>query len=120
MTDTTDLTNPAVAKHTAMPPALIEAIQEDPALIQPIARAMGAINLNNLFVKVTHPDASITQQMEFQRLVNKLGRLEPEATVAAPGAGFSITINIPDTATSKATTIEATATHCEDAEEVGA
>ena len=86
---------------------MVDAIRDDPTFIQPVARAMGAVNLHNLFTQVSHPDATVAQRLDFQRMINKLGQLEPEATQAAPGAGFSITINIPATPTTLGTVIEA-------------
>lgn len=84
--------NPALTRLTDMPPALVAAIQDDPAVLQPIARAMGAINMHNLFKQVSHPDATVAHRVEFQKLVNKIGQLEPETKAAS--AGFVFNINL--------------------------
>lgn len=67
--------NPAVSTHTNIPPAVVEAIAADPKALQPIARAMGAVNLHNLFTQMRNPNVAVGQRMEFQRLLNDLGRL---------------------------------------------
>jgi hypothetical protein len=94
MADTLTTPEDALAKRTQLPPALVEEIQENPEAIRPLARGMAAINLFNLFAKVSHPNAPTKDKLEFQRVVNKIGRLEPE-TVAPSGSGVTITISIP-------------------------
>ena len=89
-----DTHNPAVANKLDIPPAMLEEIQDNPTVLQPVARVMGAVNLHNMFVQVTHPEAPFTQRVEFQKLVNKIGRLEPDAAIGG-GSGVTITINIP-------------------------
>lgn len=87
-----DTRNPAVAKHLNIPPALLEEVADNPAVLQPVARVMGVVNLHNMFMQVSTPDATFNQRAEFQKLVNKIGRLEPEADTGGPGNGFSLKI----------------------------
>lgn len=103
-----DTKNPAVAKHLAIPPQLIEEVKDDPSRLQSVARVMGAVNLHNMFVQVSERDATFQQRVEFQKVVNKIGRLEPTDTQAA-GGGFSVTINIPAVGSTSGAVIEAKA-----------
>lgn len=110
-----DTMNPAVNQLFAMPPAAVEAVRDDPANLQPIARVMGAVNLHNLFMQVTGTDATIQQRIEFQKLVNKIGRLEPDEKQASTG-GAGVIINITRAKdSSERLTIEGTAVAIPDA-----
>lgn len=97
-------------KHTGVPPALVEDVQQNPEALRPVARSMAAINLHNLFVRMQEPATTNKDRMEFQSLLHKLGGLEiKDAATAAPGAGFSITINLPQVGATPGATIEAKA-----------
>lgn len=78
-----------------LPPALVEAIRDDPAMIGPMARVYGATVLHDMFVlsKTFTP----AQQKDFVDLCAKLGDMVPKQKVDAQAAGaqFSIQINIP-------------------------
>ncbi len=63
---------------TTLSPKTLQEITEDPAKIAPLARAMGAANLYDLYKRVMTKDAGLASKLEFQRLVNKMGGLEPK------------------------------------------
>lgn len=85
--------NPAVTQQTRLSPAQVQEIVDDPVQMQFIARAMGAVNLDALYKHVvSSPDATFAQRMQFQELVNKMGRLLPEPDKQAQGSGFSLKI----------------------------
>lgn len=87
--------NPAVSVHTRIPPAIVEAIADDPKIMEPIARAMAAVNLDNLFAQMRNPNAPVGQRMDFQRLLNDMGRLSKEDKNAAALANLPVvTINL--------------------------
>ena len=93
MADTLTTPEDALAKRTQLPPALVEEIQENPEAIRPLARGMAAINLFNLFAKVSHPNASTKDKLEFQTLAQKLGGMEVKVS-ESQGAGPQVVINI--------------------------
>ena len=73
---------------------MIEEVKDDPSPLQSVARVMGAINLHNMFVQVSDRDATFQQRAEFQKVVNKIGRLEPtDAQVANGGFSLKIVLN---------------------------
>ncbi len=54
---------------------------------------MGAVNLENLFRRLQDPTINVASQIEFQKLLNKMGKLEPEkAEVGQQGGGVVINI----------------------------
>ena len=71
----------------------IERIQEDPAELEKIVRAMGAVNLENLVKVMQSPDINPAARIEFQKLLNKMGRLEPQGSTET-GTGPQVVINI--------------------------
>ena len=114
--------NPATAPFTGMPPALLADLHDNPDRLQPIARAMGAINLEQMFQYVSrNPDCTFAQRLAFQELVNKMGRLLPEPKAAPQGgSGFSLKIVVGNDqqielhAAQEAPAIESTAVHISD------
>jgi hypothetical protein len=96
-----DLSNPAVAQQTILTPKDIADIRDNPELMELVARGMGAVNLDNLFRQMQHPDVPIPHKIEFQKMLNKMGRLEPKETAAAAGGGFVFNINFGDGNTMK-------------------
>lgn len=87
--------NPAVSAHTRIPPAIVEAIADDAKAMEPIARAMAAVNLDNLFTMMRNPNIAAGQRIEFQRLLNDMGKLarKDEAGAAAMNLPL-VTINL--------------------------
>ena len=72
----------------------LAAIEEDPSLIETVARLLGAVNLDNLFRHMQNPDINPTARIEFQKMLNKMGRLEPDTKLENTGAGPQVVINI--------------------------
>lgn len=72
----------------------LEAIEEDPSKMENAARLMGAVNLDNLFRHMQNPQVNPMARIEFQKLLNKMGKLEPD-TKTDPGVGGpQVVINI--------------------------
>lgn len=91
--------NPALEQHTSMPPAVIEEIAEDPKAIEKIARAMAGVNLDNLFTLMRNPNVSVTQRIEFQRLLNDMGKLAKKAEESVGVQLPTVIINVQNGAT---------------------
>lgn len=91
---TTDTQNSAVTKHTAVPPALIEAVASDATAAQPAIRAMALVQLTELH-GMRHALTPV-QRMQLAEVNAKLGDMVPrQAGQNMADTGFSITINIP-------------------------
>lgn len=88
-----DIENPAVAINTILTPKDVAVIRDDPASMELVARAMGAVNLDNLFRQMQAPDINPATKIEFQKLLNRMGKLEPELK-SSGGAGPQVVINI--------------------------
>lgn len=69
-------------------------IEEDPSLMETVARLLGAVNLDNLFRTMQNPEINPTARIEFQKMLNKMGRLEPETKTDVSGMGPQVVINI--------------------------
>ena len=81
---------------TLIPPGLVEMVADDPALAEPIVRKLAMKNLENTFLAVQAGDA-IGPRIELQKILNKMGRLEPGNTLdGAGGGGFVFNINFSD------------------------
>lgn len=74
--------------------AQLQAIEEDPSKMEVVARLMGAVNLDNLFRYMQAPDISAVARLEFQKLLNRMGRLEPTKDDDAAAIGPQVVINI--------------------------
>jgi hypothetical protein len=72
----------------------LAAIEEDPSLMETVARLLGAVNLDNLFRHMQNPDINPTARIEFQKMLNKMGRLEPDTKIDSAGTGPQVVINI--------------------------
>jgi len=72
----------------------LEMIEEDPTKVEVVARLMGAVNLDNLFRFMQGPDINPMARIEFQKLLNKMGKLDPEKEDANAGGGPQVVINI--------------------------
>ena len=71
----------------------LQQIEEDPSKMETLARLMGAVNLDNLFRHMQSPDVATNAKIEFQKLLNKMGRLEPDTKTDTAG-GPQVVINI--------------------------
>lgn len=78
-----------------LPPALLEAIHEDPAKMAPMARKFAAEVLFDMFQE--SPSYTPAQKRDFVDICARLGDLDPKkrADNAEVGSKFSVTINIP-------------------------
>jgi len=73
----------------------LQGIEDDPAKMEVVARLMGAVNLDNLFRHMQNPEINPQTRIEFQKMLNKMGRLEPEEKSSVdPNAGPQVVINI--------------------------
>ena len=55
---------------------------------------LGAVNLDNLFRHMQNPTINPTARIEFQKMLNKMGRLEPDTKLDTNGSGPQVVINI--------------------------
>ena len=70
------------------------AIEDDPSKMETVARMLGAVNLDNLFRHMQNPTINPMARIEFQKMLNKLGRLEPDVKASSAGDGPQVVINI--------------------------
>lgn len=98
--------------HLAMKPILsrgqLQELEEDPSKMETVARLMGAINLDNLFRFMQGSNVNPALKIEFQKMLNKMGRLEPETKNPLAGAGPQVVINITRAKDNDSITIEGT------------
>ncbi len=89
------LTNPDFAHTSILSRGQLQMIEDDPKKMETLARLMGAVNLDNLFRHMQNPTINPATRLEFQKMLNKLGKLEPDgkAIVSADG-GPQVIINI--------------------------
>jgi hypothetical protein len=72
----------------------LEHIEDDPSKMEVVARLMGAVNLDNLFRHMQNSNVNPMARLEFQKLLNKMGRLEPDTKVDTGTTGPQVVINI--------------------------
>jgi len=72
----------------------LESIEEDPSKMEVVARLMGAVNLDNLFRHMQNPQVNPMARIEFQKMLNKMGKLEPETKTDTGVGGPQVIINI--------------------------
>lgn len=72
----------------------LEMIEDDPGKMETLARLMGAVNLDNLFRHMQNPDINPATRIEFQKLLNKMGKLEPDPKATQSDGGPQVVINI--------------------------
>ena len=85
----------------------LEMLEEDPSNMETLARLMGAVNLDNLFRTMQDPTINVNAKIEFQKMLNKMGRLEPDLK-ADTGVGPQVVINITRVKDEQGITIEGT------------
>ncbi len=71
----------------------LEMLEDDPSKMETLARLMGAVNLDNLFRQMQCPTVGLAVKIEFQKMLNKMGRLEPEKASTGSG-GPQVIVNI--------------------------
>ena len=86
--------DPTLVDKSLLSPAELKAIEDDPSLIETFARLLGAVNLDNLFRHMQNPDINPTARIEFQKMLNKMGRLEPDSKLDVAAGGPQVVINI--------------------------
>lgn len=87
-----DETNPAVAKHVQVPPALLEAVAEDPSAAQPVFRVKTLLLAHELYQK--RHTMTAQQQMALMESLAKMGNINPKENTAARSGGPGVSINI--------------------------
>jgi hypothetical protein len=86
--------DPTKVDKPILSPADLQAIEEDPSKMETLARLLGAVNLDNLFRHMQNQTVNPMARIEFQKMLNKLGRLEPDTKADVGGAGPQVVINI--------------------------
>ena len=86
--------DPTQSHKAILSPADLQAIEDDPSKIETVARMLGAVNLDNLFRHMQNPTINPTARIEFQKMLNKMGRLEPDTKLDTGGGGPQVVINI--------------------------
>ena len=71
----------------------LEMIEDDPAKMETLARLMGAVNLDNLFRHMQNPDINPATRIEFQKMLNKMGKLDPDPKASIDTGGAQVLIN---------------------------
>jgi len=86
--------DPLQVDKPILSPADMLAIEEDPSKMETVARMLGAVNLDNLFRHMQNPSINPMARIEFQKMLNKLGKLEPDTKADNIGGGPQVIINI--------------------------
>ena len=86
--------DPSKVDQAILSPADLQAIEDDPSKIETVARMLGAVNLDNLFRHMQNPTINPMARIEFQKMLNKLGKLEPDTKADTQGGGPQVVINI--------------------------
>jgi hypothetical protein len=86
--------DPEKVDKPILSPADMLAIEEDPTKMETVARLLGAVNLDNLFRHMQNPTINPMARIEFQKMLNKLGKLEPDTKADNAGGGPQVVINI--------------------------
>lgn len=67
---------------------------EEPEKMEQVARAMGAVNLENLFKAMQDPRVAASAKLEFQKVLNKMSGFEQARPAEQGGSGPQVVINI--------------------------
>jgi len=94
MTNRVNVVDPTKVHESILSPDELLAIEDDPSKMETVARLLGAVNLDNLFRHMQNPDINPTARIEFQKMLNKMGRLEPDSKVDLGVGGPQVVINI--------------------------
>jgi uncharacterized short protein YbdD (DUF466 family) len=86
--------DPTQSHKALLSPKDLLAIEADPAKMETFSRLLGAVNLDNLFRHMQNPDINPATRIEFQKMLNKMGRLEPNTKLENQGDGPQVVINI--------------------------
>lgn len=88
------LTNPEFAHTSILSRGQLQMIEDDPSKMETLARLMGAVNLDNLFRHMQNPTINPATRLEFQKMLNKMGKLEPDGNAIVGAGGPQVIINI--------------------------
>ena len=89
------LTDPEFAHTSILSRGQLQMIEDDPTKMETLARLMGAVNLDNLFRHMQNPTINPATRLEFQKMLNKMGKLEPDGkAVVGVDGGPQVIINI--------------------------
>ena len=89
------LTDPEFANTAILSRGQLQMIEDDPSKMETLARLMGAVNLDNLFRHMQNPTINPATRLEFQKILNKMGKLEPDGkAVVGVDGGPQVVINI--------------------------
>ena len=89
------LTNPEFTHTSILSRGQLQMIEDDPKKMETLARLMGAVNLDNLFRHMQNPTINPATRLEFQKMLNKLGKLEPDGkAIVGVDSGPQVIINI--------------------------
>ena len=98
-----------VRRFTALSPARVEDVREDPTILQKDARQRIALIDRQLEILAMDPATPVAMKLDIRREWRQTANITPQQAALAPGAGFSITINIPASGAVPATTVTASA-----------
>lgn len=88
-----DAHNPAVAAQTALSPADLARVAENPKMLTDTARKMLLINMSAMHARMRDPNTPVGQRQSWMDFLAKLGDVYPKASAqVVPGAGFSVNI----------------------------
>jgi len=88
------LTDPEFAHTSILSRGQLQMIEDDPTKMETLARLMGAVNLDNLFRHMQNSTINPATRLEFQKLLNKMGKLEPDGKGPVGPEGPRVIINI--------------------------
>jgi hypothetical protein len=86
--------DPTQVETPILSPADMLEIEEDPSKMETVARMLGAVNLDNRGRHMQNPTINPMARIEFQKMLNKLGKLEPDTKADIQGGGPQVVINI--------------------------
>lgn len=105
------LTDPEFAHTSILSRGQLQMIEDDPTKMETLARLMGAVNLDNLFRHMQNPTINPATRLEFQKMLNKMGKLEPDGkAVVGVDGGPQVIINITRAKDNEEVVIEGTST----------
>ena len=85
--------DPATKQHLALPPALVEAVQDDPELLVQLTRGQLAVIQDKMVQKViSDPDVSVGALATVHERLSKNARME-KGEIVAGGGGAAVVIN---------------------------
>lgn len=86
--------DPAVDAHISMPPALVEAVQEDPELLAKLTRGQLAVVQDRMVRNVLgNPDTTIGQLATVHKALSDNAQLKPAPGQGGAAAGTQLVIN---------------------------